>query len=513
MRADPWSCDPGTEPIEIRKFFAWFVHSRPVDGNMGGMKKRLVGPITAGSAWQLARSGDYRGGLMAASAALARIGRHAPPQVPVEMHLVAAFCAMRQGHHSEALRELDAADHAALLPEADAGLRLRVRTWRAELAYFQGRNSAALEIVDEVLEPLERSCDWAYAAFAMRIRIAILIARTDYDGVADLADRAVRAAEASGDDYVMVQILNVLGAYHFDRATSRLSEPHARSHLSLLDPRDAAPMESEAREALRFFERAREVAERARYEFAAWYVAGNIERLEILLGHAERAVRAIRKRLKVLQARGAKYDEIVTRSNLAWGLRTLGRHREALHELDVALDLARRTGTFNVLLEFLHYDRSIVLDALGDSAGARASYRRYVRLVGAGDGAPEDIPAATGRRPLEPHFLKRADRFLADHAGEAVAVHRLARHCGVSPRTLEKAFADFRGITPVAHARNVRLDSAHKALAESDESVPEIAERHGFRSPTTFALEYRKRFGISPRQRKRDRRKSTDPES
>ena len=49
----------------------------------------------------------------------------------------------------------------------------------------------------------------------------------------------------------------------------------------------------------------------------------------------------------------------------------------------MALALARETGTFNVLLEFLEYDRSIVLDALGDTAGARASYRRYLQLVGA----------------------------------------------------------------------------------------------------------------------------------
>src|SRR4029078_479871 len=131
-------------------------------------------------------------------------------------------------------------------------------------------------------------------------------------------------------------------------------------------------------EALRLFERARKVAERAGYHYAAWYVGGNIEKLEIVLGRADRAVPAIRRRLKILQERGAKYDEIVTRSNLAWALRTLGRHREALEEIDAALRLARDTSTYNVLLEFLHYDRSVVLDALGDSAGSRLAYRRYL---------------------------------------------------------------------------------------------------------------------------------------
>ena len=354
--------------------------------------------------------------------------------------------------------------------------------------------------------PLERVGDRAYAAFALRIRIAILLARTEYDAVSALADRAIMTAEGSGDSYVIVQILNILGAVCFDRATTKLTEPHARAHLSSLDPRDTAAMEEDTREALRYFERARTVAEDAHYEFAAWYVAGNIERLEILLGHADRAVRAIRKRLGVLQARGARYDEIVTRSNLAWGLRVLGRHDEALHELDVAQSLARETGTVNVLLEFLEYDRSIVLDALGDTAGARASYRRYLQLVGAFNRNAASVPGqahATAKRPLEPFFLKRADRFVLDHLGETFTVAQLATHCGVSWRTLEKAFTDFRGLTPVAHVRNMRLDHAHRALGDTDAPVAEIAARYGFRSSTTFALEYRKRFGRPPSQMKR----------
>ncbi|HEY2883586.1 MAG TPA: helix-turn-helix transcriptional regulator [Rhizomicrobium sp.] len=467
--------------------------------------KCLDGPFASIAAtWERARSGNLRGAAESARETLGQLEPDAVPSSNVELHLIIAFCAMRQGDHFEAIRALDAAGNAASSQEIDARLALRVDTWRAELAYFQGRYSAAIEIIDRVLESLEQHGDWAYAAFALRIRIAILLARADYEAIAAQADRAINDAEKSGDDYVMVQVLNVLGAFHFDCATSKLAEPHARNHLPSLDPRDAAPMEAEAREALRFFERARTVAERAGYQFAAWYVAGNIERLEIVLGHAERAVRAIRKRLEKLQARGAKYDEIVARSNLAWGLRSLGHHREALHELDVAFNLARETGTSNVLLEFLEYDRSIVLAALGDTTGARASYRRYLRLVGpckASESA--DIPTAIRKRPLEPFFLKSADQFILEHIDETLPVGRLAQHCGVSQRTLEKAFTDLRGLTPVAHMRNVRLDHARGALDEGNVSVAQVAARFGFRSLTTFALEYRRRFGAAPSHTKR----------
>jgi AraC-like DNA-binding protein len=455
--------------------------------------------------WEIARAGDLRGGAEAARALLERASGRAPGRA-AELHLVRAFCAMRQGGYAEAHRELDAARDESSR-ECDEGSALRVRTWRAELAYFQGRYADSSEIIDEVLPELERRGDLAYVAFALRVRIATLLARTDYEGIAALADRAVRAAEASEDDYVIVQVLNILGAVNFDRATSKLGGPHARAHLTALDPADAAPMEAEARTALAYFERARGVAERARYDFAAWYVAGNIERVQILLGNAARVVPAMRKRLRILQARGARYDEIVTRSNLAWALRTLGRHRDALHELDVARQLVRVTGTFNVLLEFLEYDRSIVLDALGDAAAARASYRRYLQLVSPGgrkpDGASAGPGSAAARRPLEPFLLKRADRFILEHLDEPFSVAELAEHCGVSWRTLEKTFADFRGLTPVAHVRNLRLERARCALEEGGATVTAVAARFGFRSPTTFTLEYRKRFGIPPSRSKR----------
>jgi transcriptional regulator GlxA family with amidase domain len=113
------------------------------------------------------------------------------------------------------------------------------------------------------------------------------------------------------------------------------------------------------------------------------------------------------------------------------------------------------------------------------------------------------VPAAVRKRPLEPFFLKSADRFILEHIGEALPVSRLAEHCGVSQRTLEKAFTDLRGLTPVAHMRNLRLDHARRALDDTAASVAEVAARFGFRSPTTFSLEYRKRFGMSPSRTKR----------
>jgi AraC-like DNA-binding protein len=444
---------------------------------------------------ELARQGDMRRAALEAREALKRLGSRGSARERVDLHIVAASCAMRQGAHGEARRDLDAAARIAEKTRTRAPA-LRVRAWRAELAYLQGQRSDADPDLEQLSAELERAGDLAYAAFALRVRLASLLARADYAATAAISQRALRLAQASGDDYVLVQVLNVMGATCFDRATSRLGQPHARAHLPLVDPVDATHVADDAHEALRLFEQARDVALRGRYPFAAWYVAGNIERLEILLGRAARIVPAIRKRLAALQARGATYDEIVTRSNLAWALRTLGRHREALHELDVALDLARETGTANVILEFIHYDRAVVLHALGEHAAAHASYRQYHRRA-AKASAGEPVGGSTFP-PLEPFFLKRADRFILAHIDKAIRIDRLAEHCCVSWRTLQAAFKSFRGLTPVAHIRNLRLDHAHRALSGEGQGVADIARRFGFGSVTTFAREYRKRFGMAP---------------
>jgi hypothetical protein len=83
---------------------------------------------------------------------------------------------MRQGDHAEAMRELDAAAKAASASKAGAGAKLRVETWRAELAYFRvGTRTPRGSSISYSL--VWKSGDRSYAAFALRIRIAILLAR------------------------------------------------------------------------------------------------------------------------------------------------------------------------------------------------------------------------------------------------------------------------------------------------------------------------------------------------
>ena len=152
-------------------------------------------PIRSSSdLWRLARDGDLRGSIDAARRTLEGLGPASATDLFVDLHLVIAFCSMRAGDYAEAARTLDVAAQAANGAVAGSRFTPRVEVWRAELAYFQGRYSAAKAIVDQLVDELEQAGDKAYAAFAMRIAIAILLARTDYDGIAKLASRAIHNA-------------------------------------------------------------------------------------------------------------------------------------------------------------------------------------------------------------------------------------------------------------------------------------------------------------------------------
>ena len=76
----------------------------------------------------------------------------------------------------------------------------------------------------------------------------------------------------------------------------------------------------------------------------------------------------------------------------------------------------------------------------------------------------------------------------------------LARHCGVSVRTLQQNFREFAGVTPSEWWRSYRLDRVHAALcvADSGLGVTEAATAYGFYHLGRFAGQYRDRFGEPP---------------
>lgn len=86
----------------------------------------------------------------------------------------------------------------------------------------------------------------------------------------------------------------------------------------------------------------------------------------------------------------------------------------------------------------------------------------------------------------------------------AHTVSDLAQVAGTSVRSLQAAFAEHLGLTPMEYLRRVRLSRAHQDLQEAvsgdDLSVADIVLRWGFGHVPRFAAAYRERYGQLPSQ-------------
>lgn len=104
---------------------------------------------------------------------------------------------------------------------------------------------------------------------------------------------------------------------------------------------------------------------------------------------------------------------------------------------------------------------------------------------------------------IAPFYVKRAEAYIEAHLDEPISIVDLAAAAGVSPRSLQTGFQQFRGTTPMAHMRSLRLKRVHDELLAADPqraSVTDVAMRWGFVHLGKFAVAYREHFGESPRE-------------
>jgi AraC-like DNA-binding protein len=103
---------------------------------------------------------------------------------------------------------------------------------------------------------------------------------------------------------------------------------------------------------------------------------------------------------------------------------------------------------------------------------------------------------------LIPRHVRRAEELMHADTSVPLTLGEIAQYAGVSVRSLSQGFQQFRGITPMAMLRAIRLDKVRADLltAPYGISVTDVATRHGFSHLGRFAGFYRKRFGETPRR-------------
>ena len=134
--------------------------------------------------------------------------------------------------------------------------------------------------------------------------------------------------------------------------------------------------------------------------------------------------------------------------------------------------------------------------------GLMARQLESALIAGLIEGADHDHrpQIARLRAAPRPRHLRLAEGFIAAHLDQQITLDEVAAAAGISPRGLQLAFRQYRGTTPLAFWRDMRLARAHADLASGGEaSVTAVALRWGFTHFGRFSELYRARYGMCPR--------------
>lgn len=109
------------------------------------------------------------------------------------------------------------------------------------------------------------------------------------------------------------------------------------------------------------------------------------------------------------------------------------------------------------------------------------------------------VMSAMLERPRE-GVAEQAERWLQRHLQEEFAIEQLARHCGVSVRTLLRRFHSVHGTTPVRYVQRLRVERAKAMLETSLLSLDEIVERCGYQDTSAFRKLFKTVTQMTPRE-------------
>ncbi|MFG2989130.1 GlxA family transcriptional regulator [Streptomyces sp. NPDC048257] len=124
---------------------------------------------------------------------------------------------------------------------------------------------------------------------------------------------------------------------------------------------------------------------------------------------------------------------------------------------------------------------------------ARLSVMPLERDGGQAQFIVHDQPPAPRGSVLEPLM-----RWMEDNARRDLALDDLARHSGMSVRTLNRRFREQTGTSPLQWLHRARIRQAQHLLETTAHPVERIATQVGFGSPTAFRERFKRLTGTSP---------------
>jgi AraC family ethanolamine operon transcriptional activator len=159
-------------------------------------------------------------------------------------------------------------------------------------------------------------------------------------------------------------------------------------------------------------------------------------------------------------------------------------------------DLSSLSGWFSGLIDTASQTPGMLQHAAVLRSVAEDALRLLERTV--------SLSLRTLPRPpysLRQKGLRRALEYLRHASLENQSIPEVSRAAGVSQRTLEYAFRDVFGLTPLQFLKLRRLHATRRDLlcaSPQEATVMAIAYRHGLYHPSRFARNYRRLFGEQP---------------
>jgi AraC-like DNA-binding protein len=101
------------------------------------------------------------------------------------------------------------------------------------------------------------------------------------------------------------------------------------------------------------------------------------------------------------------------------------------------------------------------------------------------------------------HRVRRAIKWLREHAGQPLDIEAMAREAGLSRSHLFERFKKVTGLTPAMFLNTLRMEAAHPMLTDYDRPLIDVGLELGFEAQGNFSRFFRDHQGISPSEYRR----------
>lgn len=122
--------------------------------------------------------------------------------------------------------------------------------------------------------------------------------------------------------------------------------------------------------------------------------------------------------------------------------------------------------------------------------------------------------AATGAKPEQTAGEPRLNRLIGflktNYSDPRLQITGIAAENNMTLKTLERLFRKHTGVSPAAYLAGLRLAHAAELLKKPECSVTETALRCGFSNLAYFSRVFRQKYGLSPREYRREYAPSPD---